>query len=320
MIGRSHLEAYLEVIQHGSLQAAARASGRSRATYQRHLAELRAAFDAPVLIRRAPGQRQGIVTPAGDELARRARVMLRRFDQWLATTRDAIGESEKSLRVGALAGSFDLIADLLAELKRELPEIPLRIVEYPGDRIVDAVIAGDVDLGFGPLDPDGVPKDLRFVALGPLPWAVIVPESARASFPDPIELADLDGIPLVVHRAGPARRRLERQFAAGLHTLNAAYEVESTPRIVDMVQRGFGPAVVSQFRLAFLPRGVAVLRLAGGPKPLTAGVFLRRGRRLVGPSKALVDRARARFTLLSSPGAPSASVPSPSRPSSTPTP
>jgi DNA-binding transcriptional LysR family regulator len=298
MIGRAHLEAYLEVVQHGSIQAAARATGRSRATYHRHLDEIRAAFDAPVLIRRAPGQRQAIVTAAGDELARRARVMLRRFDQWMATTRDAIGESEKSLRVGALAGSFDLIADLLAELKRELPELPLRIAEYPGDRIVDAVIAGDVDLGFGPLDPEGVPKNLRFVALGPLPWAVIVPEAEKHDFPDPIELADLDGVPLVVHRAGAARTRLERQFAAGAHALNAAYEVESTPRIVDMVKRGFGPAVVSQFRLAFLPDGVAVLRLAGGPKPLTAGVFLRRGRRLAGPSKTLVDRARARFAEL----------------------
>ena len=298
MIGRGHLEAYLEVIQHGSIQAAARSTGRSRATYHRYLEEIRAAFDAPVLIRRAPGQRQAIVTPAGEELARRAAVMLRRFDHWMATTRDAIGESDKSLRVGALAGSFDLIADLLAELRRELADLPLRIVEYPGDRIVDAVIAGDVDLGFGPLDPEGVPKNLRFVALGPLPWAVIVPERERHLFPDPIELADLDGVPMVVHRAGPARRRLERQFAAGPHTLNAAYEVESTPRIVDMVQRGFGPAVVSQFRLAFLPEGVVVLRLAGGPKPLTAGVFLRRGRRLAGPSKTLVDRARARFAEL----------------------
>src|SRR6188474_408222 len=104
MIGRAHLEAYLEVVAHGSIQAAARSTGRSRATYHRYLEEIRAAFDAPVLIRRAPGQRQAIVTPAGEELARRAAVMLRRFDQWLATTRDAIGETEKSLRVGALAG------------------------------------------------------------------------------------------------------------------------------------------------------------------------------------------------------------------------
>jgi DNA-binding transcriptional LysR family regulator len=300
MIGRGHLEAYLEVIQHGSIQAAARATGRSRATYHRHLEDLRAAFDAPVLVRRAPGQRQAIVTPAGEELARRARVMIRRFDQWLATTRDAIGETEKSLRVGALAGSFDLIADLLGDLRRELPDLPLRVVEYSGDRIVDAVIAGEVDLGFGPLDPEGVPKNLRFVTLGPLPWAVIVPERERHSFRDPIELADLDGVPMVIHRAGPARERLERQFAAEAHALNAAYEVESTPRIVDMVERGFGPAIVSQFRLAFLPEGIAVLRLAGGPKPLTAGVFLRRGRRLAGPSKTLVDRAKERFAELTS--------------------
>lgn len=293
---RRHLEAYLELVAHGSIQAAAQATGRSRATYQRYLEELRDAFDAPVLIRRAPGQRQGVVTAAGAELARRAAVILRRWDQWIATTRDAIAEAEHSLRVGALAGSFDLIADLLAELHRELPEVPLKVVEYPGDRIVDAVLTGDVDLGFGPLDPEGVPKALRFVALGPLPWAVIVPEGDADRFPDPLELADLDGVPLVVHRAGPARDRIERQFQD--LTLNAAFEVESTPRIVEMVRRGFGPAVVSRFRLAFLPEGVAVRRLAGGPKPLTAGVFMRRSLRLAGPTELLLDRARARFAEL----------------------
>jgi DNA-binding transcriptional LysR family regulator len=116
-----------------------------------------------------------------------------------------------------------------------------------------------------------------------------------------MRLEDLDGVPLVVTRAGPARARLEREFAhyaAGPLVLNAAFQVGSTPRVVEMVARGFGPAIVSRFRLAFLPEGVEVRPLVDGPAPLTAGVFTRAGTRLGWAAKKLLGAAQTRFAEL----------------------
>lgn len=296
------LEAFLEVVERRSIQAAARSTGRSRATYLRVLETLQRAYDAPELLQRARGQRHGVLTPAGQELARRARVMLRSWARWQQVTRDALQRMRRSLRLGTLAGSFDLLADILVELRRAWPDLALQVVEYPDDRLLDAVDAGHVELGFGTLDPQGVPPRLQFESLGPLPWAVIVPRSWGDRLPASVRLRDLDGVPLVVTRVGPARERLEREFAqyrTGPLVLHAAFEVGSTPRVVEMVARGFGPAVVSRFRLSFLPPDVEVRPLRDGPAPLMAGVFSRRDAHPTPATTELVDRARRRFRALS---------------------
>lgn len=295
---RDHLQAFLEIAERRSIQAAARASGRSRATYGRLLAELEAAFGDIALIDRAPGRRSGLLTPAGELLARRARLLLRHLDQWRIDTRDALRESARAVRVGALPGTLDLISDILAELRAADPDLPLQIIEYTDDTLTRGVLDGEVDIGFGTLDPGDLPPRLRVHAIGPLPWVLIVPARESARWPARVDLAALDGVPLVVTRTGAAREALERQFADHLERplhLRAAVEVGSTPRVVEAVDRGFGLAVVSSFRAGFLPPGVEVRELEGGPSPLTAGAFTRRGDPVAGPLAELLARARARF-------------------------
>lgn len=304
MISRAHLEAFLEIADRRSIQAAARATGKSRATYHRYLAELRTALDAPELFRRAPGQREGVLTAEGEALVQRARLLLKTWDQWVATTRDALAKDRRRLRVGAIAGSFDLITDLLIELRAEEPGLPLKVFEYTSAQLLDRVEAGEVDLGFGTLPSEGVPERLRFERLGLLELALIAPKSLGSSLPDPVSLEDLPRIPMVVPRSGAARESLDRQLAdhpSGPLFLDAVCEVESAPRMVELVARGFGAAVVSRFRLAFLPKGVVVRTLAGGPPPLEGGVFTRRGVERGEIAERLISRARARFEAISTP-------------------
>jgi DNA-binding transcriptional LysR family regulator len=303
-----HLRAFVEVAERRSIQAAARESGRSRATYMRVLAEIAEAFGAPELLQRAPGQRLGVLTPQGQELARRARAMLEQWERWQVATRDALAQASDRLRVGALPGSFDLIADLLDELRSKRPALALHVVEYPDDRLLQGVVAGEVDLGFGTQSlerPAGerapsTPR-LRFESFGPLPWVVIASRRSARALPSPLRLRDLDGVPLVVQRSGAARETLEHYFAeyeGGPLVLHAAFEVGSTPRLVEMVARGFGPALVSRFRVGFVPRHVVALPLLDGPAPLVAGVFVRRGAVLPDAARTLIDRARKRFAEL----------------------
>jgi DNA-binding transcriptional LysR family regulator len=300
-----HLRTFVAVAELGSVQRAAHAAGLSRATLLRRMQELQQALGAPELVRRAAGQRTGVLTPEGEELLRRTRVMLTSWDRFWVSAADALAERTRRVRVGTLAGSFDLIGDILVDLRAAFPDVHLEVVEYGDDRLLEALDGGEVDVGFGTLGPEGAPPRLSFRTLGPLPWAVIVPQAWADRFPARLRLRDLDGVPLVVLRTGPARARLEREFAQyadGPLVLDAAFQAGSTPRVVDMVARGFGPAVVSRFRLAFLPAGVVVRPLRDGPAPLVAGVFVRRGARPSPLIRRLIDRAHERFAELSGEG------------------
>lgn len=295
------LRTFLAIAEQRSVQAAARRSGRSRATAMRVLTDLERAFGVPALLERAPGQRTGMLTPEGEELQRRARAIVQQWDEWNVATRDALARQRAALRVGTLPGSFDLIAEPLAELRAEDPELALRVTEYTDERLLDAIRSGAVDLGFGTVTPTDAPARLSVEVLGELGWSVIVPRTMAARFGASVRLRELAGVPMVVLRDGPARERIERAFAEaqdGPLVLDAAFEVGATPRVVELVARGFGPAIVSRFRLAFLPAEVVVRPLVDGPPPLRAGVLRRRGAKPSAAATRLLELARARFTEL----------------------
>lgn len=298
------LRTFLAIAEQRSVQAAARRSGRSRATAMRVLTDLERAFGVPALLERAPGQRIGVLTPEGEELQRRARAIIQQWDEWNVATRDALARQHAALRIGTLPGSFDLIAEPLAELRAEDATLALRVTEYTDERLLDAIRSGAVDLGFGTVTQTDAPARLRVDVLGELGWSVIVPRAMAARFGASVRLRELAGVPMVVLRDGPARERIELAFAeaeGGPFVLDAAFEVGATPRIVELVAKGFGPAIVSRFRLAFLPAEVVVRTLVDGPPPLRAGVLRRRGAKPSDAAARLLELARARFTELSGP-------------------
>ncbi|MFO0633336.1 MAG: LysR family transcriptional regulator [Nannocystaceae bacterium] len=303
-VGLEDLRAFVAIAERGSIQAAARREGRSRATYVRLLQRLERAFGGVALLERAPGQRQGLLTPQGAELLRRASAIVAQFDQWRVQTRDALAGRGTPLRIGALPGSFDLIAEPLSDLRERHRALILRAGEYDDAGLVAAIRDGQVDLGFATLEQGRTPAGLSATALGELSWAVIAPRAMASRLPAPVRLADLAGTPLVVLRQGPARERIERAFAehpGGALRFDPAFEVGATPRVVELVARGFGVAIVSRFRLAFLPKGVITRPLLDGPPPLRAGVLHRRGAALRPEAQQLLALARARFAELSAP-------------------
>jgi DNA-binding transcriptional LysR family regulator len=294
----AHLQAFLAISRRRSIQAAAGELGRSRTTLHRYLEDLRQAFDVAELFERAPGQRSGALTVEGETLRRRVEQALEYWHRWFVGTYDALEQERGTVRVGALAGAFDLLAEVLSDLRRKNPDVRLRAVEYPDEDLGAALESGAVDLAIGTVVQGEVIEGLRFEPFGLLPWAVIVPCDQASRFGERLRLRDLDGIPLVVMRSGAARRRLENYFAeyeGGPLVLNPAVEVGSSPRIVDMVARGFGPALVSRFRLAFVPPEVQARPLVDGPEPLVAGVFTRAGARLSATARELIELARIRF-------------------------
>lgn len=276
--------------------------GRSRATTGRLLADLEAAFEDTPLVQRAPGQRSVVLTPAGEELARRVRLLMRHWDRWLVATRDALLSTRRAIRVGVLVGAFDLLADVLEDMQKDEPERALHMIEYADDHLQEGVLEGEVDIGFGTLDPSETARALEFHPIGALPWVVIAPASMAAKLGARVRLADLEGRALVVTRSGPARETIEQHFAdhdGRPLAFDPAFEVSSSPRVVEAVARGFGVAVVSRFRARFLQGGVVVRELVDGPEALIAGAFTRKGARIPSGAAELLARATHHFQTLS---------------------
>ena len=302
---RKDLETFLAVVDAGSVQGAARRTGLSRTTIQRRLAELEQALGAPPLFERRPGRRRQLLTAEGHEVARRARILLEHWRRSTTALRDAVARPGR-VRVGTLAGSFDLLVDLFAGGVGgpEGAELRYTVRELPEDRLLSALAAGEVDLAFGTRRSE-TPAHLRFERLGSLGWAAIVPVGWVARFPPVLDVDDLADIPLVVLTSGPARAHVDRWFASapgGPVVPAYAFETGSTPRLVEMVARGLGVGLVSRFRLSFLTERVAVRPLRTEPAPLVAGIYRRAGAPPSPAIRRLVQAARRRFVALADEG------------------
>ncbi|RMG97388.1 MAG: LysR family transcriptional regulator [Deltaproteobacteria bacterium] len=303
---RVDLVTFLEVVEAGSVQAAARRHGISRTTIQRRLDRLRSALDAPPLFESRPGRKRLLLSAEGHEVARRARVLVDHWARSAVSLRDAVA-GPRRVRVGTLAGSFDLLADVVADAWTGPEAVGLAVVELPEDRLLSALAAGEVDVAFGTRRAE-TPAGLRFYGLGSLGWAAIVPAASADAFADPLGVEDLADTPLVVLSAGPARARIDAWFAGaagGPLVPTYAFEAGSTPRLVEMVGRGFGVGLVTRFRLAFLSDAVAVRCLRSEPAPLVAGYYVRSGAALPAHVRRWVGRVRQRFlTLAAAEGGP----------------
>jgi DNA-binding transcriptional LysR family regulator len=144
------LHAFLAVIDHGSLLAAAEALGASRSTLRRRVEALEAGLGVPLLLR---GRQGADPTPAGEALAREVRPVLAQLA--------AIGK-------GVRHDSEDLTGEICVQLPPGMPSeavalfTRLALDAHPGLELrylvreeVGEETEADVGLHFGPTAPRG---------------------------------------------------------------------------------------------------------------------------------------------------------------------
>ena len=191
--------------------------------------------------------------------------------------------------------SRQLTLPLIDGFRRRLPRARLAIVEGLSTHIAEWIATGRVDLGLV-YNPEAQPA-LEITPV--LEEALCLVSPARpdpAGLPDAatIRLADLIRFPLVVPERGHTIRRLleTRSVLAGVR-LDIAWEVSSIGAIIDLVEAGYGHAVLHasavtasgradqlQVRPVVDPRLVTVLCLAAsahrraGPLPRHAARLL----------------------------------------------
>jgi len=153
-----------------------------------------------------------------------------------------------AIGAGATATTY-LLPPLLRVFHDRHPGIKIQVREQGSQAIVDAVLAGALDLGVVTLPVDPAAR------LTATPWVddelrLIVPPGHPLSDQQTYRIRDLNGQPLVLFEAGTAVRRvIDQALSAGNAEVEIVMELRSIESIKQMVAQGIGAAFVSQHAL-----------------------------------------------------------------------
>ncbi len=208
---------------------------------------------------------------------------------WLDDGRAAVqglaGLAHGSLAIGAGATATTyLLPPLLRAFHEQHPGIQIHVREQGSQAIVEAVLAGALDLGVVTLPVDPTAR------LTVTPWIddelrLIVPANHALSAQQTYRIRDLDGQPLVLFEAGSAVRRvIDQALSDGNTAVEIVMELRSIESIKQMVVQGIGAAFVSEHALADgeglitaknrLRRTLAVVHRSDRPPSAAAQAFL----------------------------------------------
>jgi DNA-binding transcriptional LysR family regulator len=203
------------------------------------------------------------VTPAGRVFLAEARRILRLAEESSLAVRRIPTGTGGTLTVGFTAASVHgYVQSFLRLIAAELPHVDLVLREMVTADQVEAIAAGDVDLGFArpPITQAGLLS--RVVHSERLLLA-----SSGSGAGDPVSVASLDGQPLIMY--SPVESRYFYELLLGM-TLRAGVRpryvqyVSQVHTMLALVQAGVGLAVVPASAAALHPDGVTFADLDDG--------------------------------------------------------
>jgi DNA-binding transcriptional LysR family regulator len=202
------------------------------------------------------------ITPAGRVFLAEARRILRLAEESSLAVRRIPTGAGGTLTVGFTAASVHgYVQSFLRLIALELPHVDLVLREMVTADQVEAIAAGDVDLGFArpPITRAGLLS--RVVHSERL---LLASSGSRSAAGDPVSVASLDGQPLIMY--SPVESRYFYELLLGM-TLRVGVRpryvqyVSQVHTMLALVQAGVGLAVVPASAAALHPDGVTFVDL-----------------------------------------------------------
>jgi DNA-binding transcriptional LysR family regulator len=214
------------------------------------------------------------VTPAGRVFLAEARRILRLAEESSLAVRRIPTGTGGTLVVGFTAVSVHgYVPSFLRRIAQQLPHVDLVLRELVTADQVEAIAAGDIDLGFvrPPVTRPGLVS--RVVHAERLVLAVPAddPLAQRGEPGQPADVGELDGRDLVMY--SPVESRYFYELLLGM-TARAhvrpryVQHVSQVHTMLALVRAGVGLAVVPESATALHPDGVAFTALADGQSPV----------------------------------------------------
>jgi DNA-binding transcriptional LysR family regulator len=242
------IEALVAVADHGSLAAAARATGMAQPNVSRSIARLERRFGLALIHRSTTG---ATLTPQGLVVVKWSRQLLdaaRRLTDGVT----ALGAGPGSLAVAAShTVAENLVPGWIGALRREHPDLRIRTEVCNSTEVIGALQAGRCDIGF--IEGPDAPGGLNHRVVGHDELVLVAPPGhplTRRTQPLPIdELADW---PLVTREAGSGTRvALDHALGQrGLPPVRPVQEAGSNATVRVAVASGAGLAVLSALAVA----------------------------------------------------------------------
>jgi DNA-binding transcriptional LysR family regulator len=259
-VNADQLRAFVAIARMGTVGRAAEALGRTQPSISTRLSDLESAWSTRLFHRRARGMD---LTPEGQRLLPMAVSALASLDELDRSAGTPLAGGV-TLRVGA--GDALGRGQLPAALRKVLAQFPGVVVEGPGDRLLDGLQRGEIDLALvtgGPREHP-VASSLSFRLLLNSQVSVLIPKSRKLRGKRSVGLQWLSGERLVTLQPGSSFRRfLEKEYAESGFPFRPTVEVGSISLVRRYVAAGLGIAPVPAVALDTQPagNGIQVRRL-----------------------------------------------------------
>ena len=277
------LAALVAVVEHGTFAAAADALGFTQSAVSQQIAQLERACGTSVFDR-PKGPRPAELTQVGLAVVEFARRSLDRIDQMDDRLRSMQRGISGRLTVGTFqSASAELLPNIIAQMRRELPDVDVRLDETDDlDELVRDILQDETDLAFTvdiPHDPR-----LEIEVLGRDRFVVLAPaDPATATATSSIATAELlNGSTLIGQPDNHTGQRMidERLISAGIRP-DFAFRFQNNAAVQSMVRSGMGLAVMPSLAIDANDPGIRVLEIEPQLAPRVIQLIRRNGRTLL---------------------------------------
>lgn len=164
------LEAFLAIVEHGSILGAAEARGIAQPALSRRMRALEHSVGVPLLTRSSQG---ATPTVFGSLLERHARLVLRDRQQALDELSALRDGAEGHARVGVAPALSSLLPRAIEEISAERPALTFSVIEGTYDALVAKLRSGEIDGAFSLLVPGEENEGLSVRTLSQEPVVVL---------------------------------------------------------------------------------------------------------------------------------------------------
>ncbi len=263
----AQIRAFVMVVDHGSFSAAARQMGISQPAVTMQVQALESDLGVTLLDR---GYRKIELTESGTALLPHARAVLGELEQ---AREDLARMSEQvtgrlTLAASTTPGQY-VLPRLLGRFLRANPEVAVSIAVADTAQVVDAVVAGEADLGVTGAVVKGARAD--FEPMGTDDIVLICPPDHRFATAERVDIAEVTAEPFVMREEGSGTRQIAegalRSAGVDVAELHVVTELGTGEAIVSAVEGGLGLGMVSSWvaEKALELGTVATVRAKGFP-------------------------------------------------------
>ena len=287
-----NLKLFRDIAQSHSFSRGAAMNGISQSAASQHVQELERSLGVELLDR---STRPLVVTPAGRLYGEFCRDILRRKEDFEAALQRMRQEVEGTLRVAAIysVGLSEMVS-LEQEFARRQPEAKLEVQYLRPERIYEAVLAGEVDLGL-----ISYPETRRDITV--IPWRreemvlAVSPEHPLANHRDSVPPRELQGADFISFDDDlPIRRHMDRFLKEHGVEVNVTLHFDNIQMIKEAVMHRVGVSIMpARIMKDDVEQGrLAAVRIADATLFRPLGIIHRKKKRFHRVAQAFLDLLR----------------------------